>query len=282
MKVFGLIWLVFSVWCFYIMRKNEKESARNEIAHGVVEKIKDIHTYDNKEYATVFVRIDEPDKQLTLRKEEVEITNISKGQDVYVKFNMNQPNDYIFVKKAEESAVRKGLSFVPNLILGVFILIGILLFFSDTLGNAFRGIGFTPFAFVPLLFGLIFFAIGYGMRYFEKRKNKRCSVEVEGSITDLVSREHETEDGVSKLFHPVVSYRYLDVDYQNESNVGQRPSPYALGEILTVFINPTDPNDFILPKDDLARNKIETLFIIFGGLWAAIGVIVLAMFLIAR
>ena len=50
--------------------------------------------------------------------------------------------------------------------------------------------------------------------------------------------------------YPVFNYVYDGIEYTIESRVAVKPTPYEVGEEITIYVNPSDPNDVVSPIAD--------------------------------
>lgn len=114
-----------------------------------------------------------------------------------------------------------------------------------------------------LLFGLLFFAIGSGLTYQQRRLEKQ-GIEVQG----VVIRLQENYDSDSSTYAPVVHFT---------TNSGQNvefitsyyssPPDYEVGEQVLVVYSPEQPEKAVIKGDG---QLLHIIFMLVGGVVASI------------
>jgi uncharacterized membrane protein len=108
--------------------------------------------------------------------------------------------------------------------------------------------------FALFLLGIIF-VICYPIN---KRKNKRCSEQVQGTLVDI--RRHRNSQGnVSHSY--VYSYAVQDVEYRITSTIISKEA-HNVGDTCTIWYNPKKPKD--AQPFHYGSNKPYTIVLIIG------------------
>lgn len=98
----------------------------------------------------------------------------------------------------------------------------------------------------------------------------RCSVEVVGVVVDNV-RNGSSENSV---VFPVFRYEYNGRTYTQQAQSGDYPAQYSIGEHRTIHINPNDPSEYYIDKDDSTAVKALALL---ASVFAALGVMMIVV-----
>ncbi len=116
--------------------------------------------------------------------------------------------------------------------------------------------GLSVMFFVLALFlAVLMFVIVHSMR----QSYARCSVEVQGVIVDnVISRS-----GNESTYFPVIRFEYKGREYEQKSDSGSYPAKYETGQVVTVHINPDNPKELYIEKDD--STVISGLSVISGA-----------------
>lgn len=116
--------------------------------------------------------------------------------------------------------------------------------------------GLSVMFFVLALFlAVLMFVIVHSMR----QSYARCSVEVQGVIVDnVISRS-----GNESTCFPVIRFEYKGREYEQKSDSGSYPVKYETGQVVTVHINPDNPKELYIEKDD--STVISGLSVISGA-----------------
>ncbi len=274
MQIFGFIWSAIVGVIFIVFIKQEKSRTKRVQHVCTITQIEETMEKDGEVFGNV--TFEDIDTNAIYIKQGVNLKEYSHGQSVTLLVNENDTNDFI-VSYENSGIASKGMHTFIYGIFGLFFLIGFICIFSNVFINLLKKLGINPFTLIPLLLGIIFFFVGYLIRKMHYSKDSRCNVQLEGNIVDLQERIHESDDGVSKLFHPVVAYRYLGVEYQRESNVGQKPTPYKIGQIVTVYINPLNPNEFIIQQESKILLLIGNIFTVVGSILLFVGLVLMGI-----
>lgn len=122
---------------------------------------------------------------------------------------------------------------------------------------------------IPVFLGVAFIVAGVLVRIITSRKDMRCKVEVEGRIVDIIRKSDHRGRDVGDVgyvsYYPVVAYEYDGMSYRKESSYGHGRSPYSIGDIVKVFVNPTDGDEFMLEGDMKFIGIVCRVFVIIGA-----------------
>ncbi len=70
--------------------------------------------------------------------------------------------------------------------------------------------------------------------------------EVQATVTRVEYRSGSSKSR-SGSYYPVFQFKFRNADYTVRSNHGSNPSPYHVGELTDLIINPQQPSEFITP-----------------------------------
>ncbi len=90
----------------------------------------------------------------------------------------------------------------------------------------------------------------------------RCTVEVVGVVADNIKNGTEKDSAV----FPVFRYEYKGRTYKVKSD---SPAAYSIGEYRTIHINPDDPSEYYIDKDD--STAVAALSVLSGA-FAVLGI----------
>ena len=175
-----------------------------------------------------------------------------------------------FVISKTKNKLENFFLFIFPIVGFIIILVGIFMLINSPSLNKM----ITPL--IPYIALGVFFLIGVGVCVFpfisDNIKRKRCTVELEAIVVDL-----KTRLGTSKrLYSPVYEFYFMHITQRvcNEfySNVGL-PN---IGDRQILFVNPNNPNDFIIKKDS---NKVFTVVI---GSIMMLGAIAISIFMLTK
>ena len=125
-----------------------------------------------------------------------------------------------------------------------------------------------------LCIGLMFVVIGIYLLISSFSAQKNCTEEVDAVVVDMVTVKAGKAKHKHITYAPVFGYDYEGQTYQVQSRTSQRPAKYKVGERVTIFIDPSSPEEIYIPSDEGDR----WLFVALtagGALFAAIGGIAL-------
>lgn len=127
------------------------------------------------------------------------------------------------------------------------------------------------------LLGIVFAAIGFGMRQSRERKRLRCSRTATGRVTEHI-RRHRTHTGSGRSsapsWHAVYEFT-ADGELQRKESVMGYPSPRpALEEQVTVCYNPHKPLDCYIEEETGMFQLLYRVFLSVGVLLFVVGAVV--------
>lgn len=132
--------------------------------------------------------------------------------------------------------------------------------------------------FCPIWIGLgvIFAAIGFGMKMYSAKRRKICTIPASATVVDMIettSYNHDSHRSTTS-YCPVIEY-YANGDMiTSKFSYSSSPKPYEIGDTLNIMYNPNEPKSFI----DLGEKTIpliSTIFAIVGVVCILIGLGVL-------
>lgn len=100
----------------------------------------------------------------------------------------------------------------------------------------------------------------------------RCSADVQGVVVDNVF-EHNDDDGT---YYPVFKYEYHGKSFEQKSTSGRYPAQYRIGDRVIVHVNPDDPGEYYVDKDDgiviMALSVLSGAFLVLGVMFVIVSV----------
>lgn len=124
--------------------------------------------------------------------------------------------------------------------------------------------------------GLIFAAIGIGMKLYSAKRRKICTIPASATVVDMIettSYDHDSHRSRTS-YCPVVEYYANGEMITSKFSYSSSPKPYEMGDTLNIMYNPSEPKSFI----DLGEKTlplISTIFMIVGLVCIFIGLAVL-------
>lgn len=116
----------------------------------------------------------------------------------------------------------------------------------------------------------LFWIIGLGLIvspiYSRKVKEKRCTLPVRGIIAGVNRRWSRGSRGHRGryVYAPIYEYIYNGVLYRKESNVYTNYESFDIGSEVTVFLNPSDPDDYYVKRSQTVTVIIGIMFLIMS------------------
>ena len=132
---------------------------------------------------------------------------------------------------------------------------------------------------LPMLGLGLFWIIGLGLIvlpiYTRKVKEKRCTLPVQGIIADLNRRWSRGSNGRRGhyVYAPVYEYFYNGVLYRQESNTYTNYENFEIGTEVTVFLNPSDPNDYYVKRSQTVTVILGIMFLVMASACIAVYVL---------
>lgn len=125
------------------------------------------------------------------------------------------------------------------------------------------------------LMGLIFLCIGIGLYFVNKRKYSVCTQPITATVIDVRketinnSSSTEYEPKITSWF-PVYEYVVRGITLKKKAFVGTAKPEVTVGEQVSIFINPNNPEEFYCPSEK--RMLLQKIFMGIG-----VGLIFLAL-----
>lgn len=108
-----------------------------------------------------------------------------------------------------------------------------------------------------------------------RSKYEKCTAETTGTVVENVYHPPTDNEG-SGAYSPVFEYTVDGRTYRKESDTGQQPPRYRVGETDTVHYDPNDPETFYVEKSDvfvmLIMGGISAGFLMFAIIITVAGV----------
>lgn len=117
--------------------------------------------------------------------------------------------------------------------------------------------------------GLIMLIVGLILLKFYKKKRKRCSIEVTGTVVDMADRKGRSmtgPEGREVTFHQgVYEYEVNGEIYYSPSTVQTTARP-KFGKQRILFVNPDNPNE-IIEKRFITYLPTGLMFVLCAVMW---------------
>ena len=130
--------------------------------------------------------------------------------------------------------------------------------------------------FILILLGSIFTIVSYFIKKQFNLKKEKCTYKTIGNIVEIEKRETERRYMVGFETVPRVSaFNCYEYEYNLEklkvwSNVGNMPGKFQIGQQVTVYCNPDNPNEYYIEEE-----STKTVINVFK--FVGIGMFALAM-----
>ena len=146
--------------------------------------------------------------------------------------------------------------------------------------NSEKALWMLPIIF--LIVGVIFIAVGIGVKIADDNKKEVCSQKVSATVVNLLEKENETKKSngsrrTTTVYSPVFSYVVDGKEYVENNNSYSSPCHYYVGQQTEIFIDPDDPSRFYAP-DDNTYGILTLVFSIVGGVMTVVAVILIVSF----
>lgn len=122
------------------------------------------------------------------------------------------------------------------------------------------------------LFGLVLL---FGGIMTHRLKEKRCSQEITAEVIEKVVTFTSTNNMTHKTqtrYAPRVKYEWFGNEYETQAEVRQSEQDFEIGDTMTIYINPEDPEDAYFPGRSAVGGSL-----IFGIIFLAAAVLVYAL-----
>ena len=130
----------------------------------------------------------------------------------------------------------------------------------------------TIFLIVLLGFGIIFTIVSVVITKKTQRDVEACTARAEGTVVDILQKTmqlHDPEDVPRYSYYPVVKYKAGSGTVRKQSFVGGKKDTYVIGDKVTVFYDPLDPEHFYLEGNNSGTVIRVFRFVGIGMLAAA-------------
>lgn len=125
---------------------------------------------------------------------------------------------------------------------------------------------------LPIFISVLLFVIGILFIiipiYMKKVREKYCTLPVKGVIADVYRKRSSDRNhhNIHYVYAPVYEYFYNGTLYRKESNVYTNYEKFDIGSEVTVFLNPSNPDDYYVKRSgETAINLIfGIIFLIFS------------------
>ncbi|MCL2804772.1 MAG: DUF3592 domain-containing protein [Treponema sp.] len=124
-----------------------------------------------------------------------------------------------------------------------------------------------------LVFGLVFFAVGFFGIKSNKRLIKVCTSLTTGEVVEI-QRRRSGGKRPTTMYYPVFSYTAKGVEYTNCSTTGMSTCKFTEGQKVTMYVNPDNPDEFYVEKYGIS-NGFYAVFLVIGLLVMAGGPLLL-------
>ena len=121
------------------------------------------------------------------------------------------------------------------------------------------------------LVGLVFIAVGIGLRRSFARREERLRTRATGTITEVVRRVSHGSDGESVSWYPIVDFEADGRRISLESDEGGGRKRFYEGQAVEVLYDPDDPACFRL-EGRSATLLLGNIFLAIGLGCVAIGI----------
>ena len=127
----------------------------------------------------------------------------------------------------------------------------------------------TLFLLIFGLIGIIFLIVGIFLFKKYKEKQLRCTFKTEGKTKDIVSRSYYTTDNTYNYkWYPVFEYTIGEQTFVKESLNGKNNKKcYKIGELVDVYYNPSDYEDYYVVG---CTNRVGAIVLVLIGIWSII------------
>ena len=124
-----------------------------------------------------------------------------------------------------------------------------------------------------IIFGIVFAVIGIFVLKNGKDLEKRCTVEVEGTVIEIKEEmSTDSDNQTSYTYYPVIEYKAGEKTVTKKSNTGSSSSKYNINDKIVVLYNPEKEDEFII-KGDKSSSMLGIIFIIVGVAVVVLGVV---------
>lgn len=133
-----------------------------------------------------------------------------------------------------------------------------------------------------IVLGIVFFLIGFFMRNKHRKKALLCTAQTNGTVIDFhCSISTKTDDDGRRrkttTYYPIFTYMAEGKQITKTSSIGTGSERFQRGQMVTIFYNPNDVEQYYVPEDKAAARG-GFYFMAFGVLVFMIGLIIPVFF----
>ena len=123
-----------------------------------------------------------------------------------------------------------------------------------------------------LLFGIALIALGIYLIVHNNQLEKRCTVEVTGTVVDITREETTDSDGFTEhTYYPIIEYTANGETVSVKGNDGSNPSKYSIDDKIDLLYNPENVKEYMI-KGDKSSQIAGIISIVVGVLLLGVGV----------
>jgi len=193
----------------------------------------------------------------------------SAGQRVIVCYDPSEPNRHYVVEEQKTVAILLVIFFAA----GVFLMVlgyvypiistpGFKIFQDEDFGNMIAG----------LSIGLIMAGSGALWLWRGNKLKRACSAQVEGTVSHLEKRVSSSKGKQRTRYYPEFTYSVKGVEYIKHSSWGGGPEKFSVGQRVTIFYDPADPQRYYV-KGESDGIAIQVMLIGFGVFFMTIALV---------
>lgn len=120
-------------------------------------------------------------------------------------------------------------------------------------------------------FGVVFLGVAIWFNRMVNKKKAVCTKPMKALVTSIERVDNVSSDGIrTTSWYPVYKYVIGDLVYEKRSFMGSPSQDFTVGEMVTIYINPNNPNEFYCPKERVST--IRKIFFFLGGLFIILGI----------
>ena len=123
------------------------------------------------------------------------------------------------------------------------------------------------------LVGLVFIAVGIGLRLSFNRREERLRARASGTVTEVVRRVSHSRNGNSVSWHPIVDFEADGRRISLECDEGGGRKRFYEGQAVEVLYDPDDPACF--------RLEGRSTILLLGNIFLAMGLGCVAIGIVA-
>lgn len=133
----------------------------------------------------------------------------------------------------------------------------------------------NPKLFLILMFslgGIIFLAIGMGIRINYKKKVKYCNIHTTAKVIDNIRERMQSDDGYSYSYFPVIQFYDCGNEIKQKLSIGYGKE-LPIGSSLEIMYEENNPKRVLILENN-PQKKLYIIFIIVGVALLMAGLII--------